>query len=103
MIAKLVTLDEPGDYRQAIIRIRQIWKSGDVVFPTEHALEEMGNDGLDANDIQNCLRLGRIVSHEKPLVFWRYRIHGKTVDGEQMAVVVETNGHLVIVTAFTRR
>ncbi len=94
---------DPTDYRQAIIRIRQLWNLGDVEFATGHAFEEMDNDGLDANDVQHCLRFGRIVAHEKPFVFWRYRVHGKSVDGEHMAVVVEVNGHLVIVTAFTRR
>jgi hypothetical protein len=53
---------------------------------------------LDRNDLASMIRYGRVVEHSKPGQLWRYKVAGRTVDGEQASCVVEINGRLIIVT-----
>jgi 1,6-anhydro-N-acetylmuramate kinase len=53
---------------------------------------------FDRQDIASAIRHGQVVEHSKPGQRWRYKIVGKSVDGEKMACVVEINGTLIVVT-----
>jgi Domain of unknown function (DUF4258) len=89
--------DRPLSYRQAIERVRSLWKDG-VVEILPHAQERMRQRRLDRNDLASIIRYGRVVQHSKPGQGWRYKILGRAVDGAQTSCVVEINGSLIIVT-----
>jgi len=89
--------DRPLSYRQAIERVRTLWKDG-VVEILPHAQDRMRQRRLDRNDLASVIRYGRIVEHSKPGQRWRYKVMGRSVDGEQASCVVEINGSLIIVT-----
>ena len=46
-------------------------------------------------DMQHVIRYGYVVEHSKPGQLWRYTVEGTSVDGEQVACVVEINGNLI--------
>jgi phosphopantothenate synthetase len=88
----------PGDYKGAHGRIKQLYKEGktEILY---HAQLQMAKREADMNDVANVIRYGRrIVEHSKPMEQWRYVILGKAVDGETTKCVVEINKHLKIVT-----
>lgn len=94
----MATPNDPTNYRQAHFRIKQLWRSGKVVFWT-HANLRMGQRFIDRADIENVIVYGRIVEHGKPGGRWRYALLGKAIDGERAKVIVEINGELAIVSA----
>lgn len=89
--------DRPLSDRQAMERVRTLWKEG-VVEILPHAQERMRQRRLDRNDLASIIRYGRVVEHSKPGQVWRYKVTGQTVDREQASCVVEMNGSLMIVT-----
>lgn len=91
------TEDRPLSYRQAMERVRTLWKEG-VVEILPHAQERMRQRRLDRNDLASIIRYGRVVQHSKPGQLWRYTVIGQTVDGARASCVVEMNGSLIIVT-----
>jgi hypothetical protein len=68
-----------------------------------HCIAELTNDGLEATDVDNVLRCGKI--HEEPEPEgkhgeWRYRVHT-----QRMCVVVqfETETELSVATAWRKK
>src|SRR6266516_1090568 len=89
--------NRPLSYRRAMERLRTLWKDG-IVQILPHAQDRMRQRRLDRQDLAYMIRYGHVVSHSKPGQLWRYKVEGKSVDGEQVACVVEINGNLIIVT-----
>ncbi len=89
--------DRPLSARQAMERIRILWKEGFVAI-LPHAQERMRQRHIDMQDLAHLIRFGRIVEHSKPAQQWRYKIEGASVDGEKSACVVEIDGTLIVVT-----
>jgi hypothetical protein len=113
--------DRPLSDRRAKDRIYTLWKTGFVeIWP--HAQDRMRERKIDTTDIEHVLRYGHVVENNKPGLHWRshfssgkmtsghvvennkpglhwrYKVKGTSVDGDQMACVVEINGNLIIVT-----
>jgi hypothetical protein len=96
-MADVLPLVDPGNYRLIHQRIKKLWNEGEVE-PGIHAQQRMAERGIDMNDVQNVIRYGRIIEHNRPIRLWRYTILGKAVDGEKTKCVVEIDGKLIIVT-----
>lgn len=87
----------PPDAKREILRILdegylELW---------DHAVEELGKDSLDMNDVRNILRAGVVREPELVAGEWRYR-----VETPRMAVVVffrADEPELVIVTGWRVR
>jgi len=93
----IVPLHDPQDKPRVLRRIQKLWKEGSVEI-VQHAQERMAERGLDVHDIRHIIESGRITEISRPHVLWRYKIAGKSIDGEPAACVVEINGRLVIIT-----
>lgn len=93
-------------YGDVILRIRKLWNEGAVEF-LEHAQDQMDARQVDALDVQQVIRFGKIISHvppeENPSGLWRYTLRGKAVDGDKLDCVFDIDVNLVIVTVITKR
>lgn len=87
---------EPLDLARAEQLIRAILSSGETVF-SNHALDEMPNRDLTAQDCKNVLRGGWVESSELEKGTWRYRVRTA-----RMCVVIafRSESRLVVVTAW---
>jgi len=101
-MADVVPLHDPTNYKRVLERIRRLWNEGTTEFPL-HAQERMEEWAIDVLDIRHVIKYGRLVEHSRPGALWRYRIEGRTVDGDRLAVVVEIDGHLIVVTVLVLR
>ena len=83
-----------------------MWNEGAVEFP-EHAQDQMDARHVDALDVQQVIRFGKIMSHvppeENPSGLWRYTLRGKAVDGDKLDCVLDFDVNLVVVTVITKR
>jgi hypothetical protein len=92
---------DPTNYKRAMWRVRRLWEEGKTEF-LPHAQLRMLQRGIEVGDVRHIVKHGRIVEHSRPRERWRYRIEGTSVDGHPLDVVVEVNGHLVIVTVIAK-
>lgn len=90
-------LEDPGNYKWAIKRIRHLWNEGIVIW-THHAEERMDERDCNMLDVQHIIRYGQIIEHSLPKGYWRYTIKGETLSGRTASCVVEVKGSLIIVT-----
>jgi hypothetical protein len=98
-MGKVVPFDDPYDFVRAMRRIKSLVQNGDFV-PHPHLTKRMLERGIDIFDIQNVIRTGRITEISQPRTAWRYRIEGKTIEGDKAACVIEMDKPLLILTAF---
>lgn len=84
-------LDEPIDEPDLRRLLRYALNHGEVRF-TQHAFEEMSNDGLVEQDIRNCLWAGRFDGCDFERRTWRYRIRAG-----RLLTVVAFRGETVVV------
>ncbi len=82
-------------------RIRELWNDDHVAF-ADHAVDVMEERGLTLDDIGECVRYGDVKWGEEMEHCWRFGIHGRTVDGLHLKVVIDVTHMLIIVSAFTR-
>lgn len=97
-ILRFTTPETAALYKDQIKRIRELWNK-DLILP-EYCQVRQDQRGIEIQDIKHTIFHGRIVGHHAEGKRWRFEIKGKSVDGERMMVVVETNGALRIVTPF---
>ncbi len=88
-----------ADHRQVARAVQRLWNSGSREY-TLHCVAEMESERITENDIQHVLRFGKIVTHEEIDQVWRYRFHGRSVDGARTGVVVKLHASLIVVTTF---
>jgi len=88
---------DPTNYKRAMWRIRGLWEEGTTEY-LPHARQRMRQRGVEVGDVRHTVKYGQIVEHSRPRERWRYRIEGTSVDGDPLDVVVEVDGHLVVVT-----
>ena len=71
---------------------------------TDHAEEEMNDDGLTIFDVEHVILTGEIVERQKDRDTgeWKYLIEGQTEVGEVVIVVTKLSltGKLVIITVY---
>lgn len=70
---------------------------------TNHALEEMENDGWTADDIRHAVMNGQVVLEEQAKRDRLWRVEGKDVDGNRVQVVVAVYEAIIrvkVITAF---
>jgi hypothetical protein len=71
---------------------------------TLHAEEEMNNDNLTIYDVEHGILIGQIVARQRDTMSaeWKYCVRGKTVNDEELEVVVKLSptGALVIITVY---
>jgi hypothetical protein len=69
-----------------------------------HAEEEMNDDCLTIFDVEESILSGMILERQKDKVTaeWKYRIHGKSLAGDDVEVVAKLSptGKLVIITVY---
>lgn len=84
--------DRPLPPARAMQRIRELWNTGEFDWGFKHAEKRMIERGIDNLDMENLVQKGRVVGGaNKPSVLsdWRYRVEGKTVEGQWMAAIFE--------------
>ncbi len=59
----------------------------------------MRKRNMDVLDVQNIIRYGSIISHDRKGDHWRYRIQGATVAGATASCIVAVDGSLVVINA----
>jgi hypothetical protein len=98
-----IPFEDPANYRRVHALIRRLWDDGAVQF-SAHATKRMGRRGLDANDVQQIVRHGQIIEHNRPRPdkAWRHTLAGRTVDGAPAACVVAIEGRLIVITVRRR-
>lgn len=71
---------------------------------TLHAEEEMDNDCLTVFDVEHCILTGKIIERQKDKATGepKYRIHGQSLSGEKIDVIVKLGptGKFVIITVY---
>lgn len=71
---------------------------------TLHAEEEMMNDGLSIFDVEQGILTGEILERQRDRATseWKYRVRGKTADGEVIEVIAKMSaaGKPVIITVY---
>lgn len=81
-------------------RLRQAVSDGVVRF-TEHALSRMRSRDFTVLDVERVLKSGFHDQGRDTVQssgVWRYRIEGKTIDGDSIKVAVEIEDEVVVVT-----
>jgi len=93
-------LSEPLKPASTKALIRTILDSGSIDLSVPHALQRMGQRGMDALDVENVLRAGVVQPGKKVNGSWRYR-----VETNQMVVVVRFRSprRLVVITAWRKQ
>ncbi len=71
---------------------------------TLHAEEEMDEDELSIYDIESAILTGNITERQKDKEKseWKYLVHGRTIDGAEIVVVVKLSptSKIVILTVY---
>ncbi len=71
---------------------------------TNHAYDEMAEDGFFVFDLEQCIYTGTIVERQWDDGFqdWKYLVYGKSADEEDLAIVVQwdRNKNLVFITTY---
>jgi hypothetical protein len=84
-------------------RMRERIRSRRYVM-TLHAEQEMDADELTIYDVERGILSGKISERQRDEVTseWKYRIRGKTLDGEEVEVIAKLGptGKLVILTVY---
>ena len=76
--------------------IRQALDADDVEF-SQHAIDEMGNDGLDVADCRRILRAGVVEEPEWERGSWRYRVRTRCAC---VVVAFDSMAAVIVVTAW---
>jgi hypothetical protein len=99
MGAVVVLENRPLSDKQAMERIRRLWREGEMEW-TAHAEQRLRERGLDLLDVENIIKYGRVVGNSRPDPGggWRYEVRGDTVEHKRARCVVEPGRKLVIVT-----
>lgn len=63
----------------------------------------MHQRGIDANDLGQIIKSGRIVEQSMPEGTWRHTVQGRTVDGRVISCVVVLENLVIIVTVINER
>ncbi|HUR27521.1 MAG TPA: DUF4258 domain-containing protein [Planctomycetota bacterium] len=71
-------------------RFRDVVRRGEYDV-TLHGLDEMEQDQLSILDLESCVSTGVIVERQRDWQTgeWKYIVHGRAVDGDEIAVVVK--------------
>jgi Domain of unknown function (DUF4258) len=71
---------------------------------TLHAEEEMDEDNLSIFDVEHALLTGKLLEKQKDEKYneWKYLVHGQTIEGGYITVVVKISptGKMVVITVF---
>jgi len=71
---------------------------------TLHARREMNTDELSIYDVERGILTGEILErqHDRLTAEWKYRIRGKTTEGDKVEIVAKLSntGKLVIITVY---
>lgn len=84
---------DSADFQAALKRIRKLWEDGSF-FILPHARQRMRERKLDELDVQNVIVTGRVRQHRGK----RFKVVGKSVEGDTAACVVEIESDLIVVT-----
>jgi len=85
--------------KQAERKINEIARLG-FIIPTDHLTDRMGERDYNFRDLERILSFGKV---DKPPEYdeeygqWKYKVEGKTTEGEKATVVVAIVGHNEIV------
>jgi hypothetical protein len=97
--------DGPLTKDQAKAELNRCVEEGAVVY-SRHFRDELAKDDLTTGDVLSVCRSGVVImAPEKDIrtAEWKYRIEGRTVEGQQMAVVFSFRpGQAVFITVFAR-
>jgi hypothetical protein len=95
-MAKLLPFDSahPFDNRTATERIRLLWQEGNYVL-SAHAEERMEQRNFSDGDVAFLIVNYAVKSRRKQDGVWRYKISGRSVDGDLMAAVFEIDGSFI--------
>ena len=80
-------------------RLREAVNDGSVMYG-DHAQKRMVKRGFTVPDVERCLS-GGFHDHGRDELkdgTWRYRIQGKTVDGDDIKVAVAIEDNVVVIT-----
>ena len=88
-------------------RLRKCLESG-AVRPSRHCLDELLADGMDYADAEWVLERGTVYGEAEPDIKtgeWKYRIEGRTPDGDWVCVVFcfKSDSLAVLITAWASR
>ncbi|MGK5092818.1 DUF4258 domain-containing protein [Deltaproteobacteria bacterium TL4] len=88
-------------YSKTLSRIQEKIKNQHYRI-TQHAYEEMMNDGFKESDMIHGILSGRIVARQKgdQTGGWKWVIHGKAKDHRKIGVVVKEVSDVIIITIF---
>jgi len=85
--------------KQAERKINEIARFG-FIIPTDHLTDRMGERGYKIRDLERILSFGKVNKHpeyDDEYGQWKYKVQGRTSDGEKATVVVAIAGHNEIV------
>lgn len=92
----MTTLGEPLRPSEAKKLLRVVLSSGEVVF-TNHALDEMEQDGISQAEAIGVLRSGVVEPAELARGSWRYRVRARQA---YVVVTFRSEAAAVVVTAW---
>lgn len=81
-------------------RIRALVLAGSYLL-TDHAAEEMEEDGLTVYDVEAVLLSGDIVARQRDRDSVKYVVVGATTASETATAVVRIEGPVIVITVFT--
>lgn len=87
--ADLLSLGEAGR------KINEIARCG-FIIPTDHLTDRMEERGYNFKDLEKILSLGEVnkpPAYDEEYGQWKYKVEGKTTDGEKATVVVTIVSH----------
>ncbi len=94
----VVPFEDPSDYARIHRRIKRLWEEGTYII-TPYAQGRMRKRKIDMLDLQNIIRDGSIISHDRQGNQWRYRIQGAKVAGPTASCIVAIEGQVVVINA----
>jgi len=94
-------IKDPENYKEVREEIKRLLPAG-IKF-SRHAIQEMTNDDLDADDIERVVSQGQVVEHRMGTRDWIYTLKGMNVDNEPVSCVVAVGERLELVTAYKTR
>ena len=90
-------------FERVLKRLRENIRKNEYIM-TLHAGEEMSDDGLSIYDVERCILTGAILERQKDKVSGeqKYRIRGKTVNGNGIEVIAKMSPtrKLVVITVY---
>jgi len=102
--AQVVPLRVAPDPAAAERRIKDLWENG-LFFYIPHAVSQLDQRQLDATDVQNVIRCGKVVEVKRsniPEVPWRCVVEGNSLEGEPLICILDINGRMDVVTAYPK-